>query len=141
MANSKNKVKKTIEMRTEDATKWLSALRSDKYTRANGTLVDEEYNYRTGKYETCGHCCFGVLQDVLGKVQTNNDLPTRRWLKDHKIKVSEAHADNEVGRNVQVDIRLDPPYEGYDSVAELNDSNKYSFKQIAAILDKRIKRV
>lgn len=149
MSKKKSKVKsnevvQTIEMRKEDAAVWLDALGSGKYKRTTGVLIDKDYECLPDGTEVCkaSHCCLGVLQDVLGKVQEDNGLPTLRWLQDHKIKVTLPKDEKlEDGRKTQVDIALIPAVNGYSSVAKLNDSGKYSFKSIAKILDKRIKRV
>ena len=142
------KVEKTIEMRDADATAWLDALRSGKYKQGTGTLCAKDWNINENRY-----CCLGVQQAVLGKVQEDNCLPTLRWLKDHKIKVKIASNEGDVtrdgeltkGRNSTVDIVLNPPIKSgtnkYGTVGQLNDSNRFTFKQIANILDKRIKRV
>lgn len=142
------KVEKTIEMPAKAADAWLGALKSGKYQQGTGTLCNRGNYWGSGEPE---YCCLGVLQDTLGKVQLG-DLPTLRWLKDHKIKVNyntETFKKDggllEEGRNTLVDIVLNPPIKHgareYHSVAELNDSGKFTFKQIARILDKRIKRV
>jgi hypothetical protein len=142
MAKKMTKVTKTITMRKEDAAKWLKALRSGKYEQTTGTLCEKD-----DIYENPGYCCLGVMQDVLGKVQEGKELPTLRWLQDHKIKISfpECGDFTPDGRNSAVDIPLVPPvvigHSRYDTVSSLNDESDMNFKEIAAILDKRIKRV
>lgn len=135
-----------MEMRAKDADTWLSALRSGKYAQGSGTLCHRN------EYGELTYCCLGVQQAVLGKVQEGKELPTLRWLQDHNIKIKVHDSYGEVsngklnyGRKSLVDIVLDPPVKNagneYDSIGELNDSGKFSFKQIAKILDKRIKRI
>lgn len=139
----------TITMRKADAKKWLNALRSGKYKQTTGTLEDNDF------VDGARYCCLGVLQcELTGKVQ-DLDLPSLGWLKKHKIDVvidqdslneEDINTKGKVLKTATVDIRLDPPIrkkngENFDSVSALNDSGVFSFKKIANILDKRIKRV
>lgn len=64
-----------LRMKAGDASKWLSALRSGKYTQARGELFCQENG---------GFCCLGVLEhSVCGDVE-NRGFPTTDWMtKNH----------------------------------------------------------
>lgn len=139
------KLKKTFEMKSADVDTWLAALRSGKYKQGINELYSEKTHYtNTGNTNTVAtYCCLGVMQDCLGKVQKGKGLPTVRWLKDHNITKFIVVNDSVSASEGDIPIN---PINGkhgavYDTLSKVNDSGKYSFKQIAQIIERNVKRV
>ncbi len=110
--------------------KWVKALRSGKYKQTNGSLADSE-----------GFCCLGVLCEVaikdkidLTKV-TDTDLKTVKYNGNvgcMPIVVMEySDMKNVYGR--YSNKRL--------SLADLNDTGRYSFKRIADVIENNWKKL
>lgn len=105
-------------------TKWLKALRSDKYSQTTGTLQD-------GK----GYCCLGVACKVLipkakqklfggflaGTMPNSVQSDAPEWLK-----------------NISADFATKS--RSGSAIVELNDEKEYTFKQIANRLERVYKK-
>lgn len=117
---------KTIKMKRADAKTWLSALRSGKYKQGSHYMHHEVHDT---------YCCLGVLQMcVSGKIVYQEDmdeLPSYEWLKEHDIEFYNAGFDT-----------CDPYFESVGATAtELNDQFKFSFNDIADILERHIEYI
>ena len=119
-------------MKKEVMKKWVKALRSGKYKRGSGWLKQDT---PTG----VRHCCLGVLCEI---------TPGVTWRK--KGELSRIY----VANSGEGEDTMSLPYEvkqyagmdtsfgyikgrrGKDSLDDINDSGKYSFNQIADIIEK-----
>jgi hypothetical protein len=125
-----------IEMKSEDADKWLSALRSGEYGQTNGTLKAGNFDF----------CCLGVLQHVVaGDVERDmNDqplgLPGLHWLVEHGIKFFGLNREAICSfPDPEFKLLVDGEVKNV-SASCLND-NGYGFEIISDILEPLIKRV
>lgn len=117
-----------IQMKREDATKWLAALRSGEYKQTKRMLA------RLEEDGTESFCCLGVLQKVLdGDVERVQScaigVPTMGWLERHGI--------------VFLDVDLNACHVPYiESVHQyasvLNDEGGLTFAEIADLLEAEI---
>lgn len=106
--------------------KWVEALESGKYRRETGAL-----------HEGRGYCCLGVLCRVQGRLKKTQDGTFVDVGEGHSSTLSDTNpvynALGELGdfpRGVKVTIgdRF------YDSLADLNDSDRVGFKTIAKVI-------
>ncbi len=92
--------------------RWVAALRSDKYNQGMGNLCYKGTGVEGGKE----HCCLGVLFNVVtGKNDYKNSYLSARFL-------------SKVGFDDEVQKKL----------ANLNDSQVYSFENIAKWIVKNL---
>jgi hypothetical protein len=118
-------------MNTELKTKWLAALRSGEYTQTSGSLRDND-----------GHCCLGVLCDVIDHTA---------WVDDFD------ESDDKVSSYFQLPTRYNPnngtvggyfdhdqlELLGITSVVQskamsMNDSKDFDFNAIADYLEENL---
>lgn len=119
--------------------KWVEALRSGNYPQTNGCLKNDE-----------GFCCLGVAADVMApsawlKTQnedgeyrfrnsnTNALLPDEDWLRLAPKNVKYKNPDYDP--NCDWDTEFFDLEPSQDDMAELNDSSKLNFNQIADIIE------
>lgn len=107
---------KSKKMNQNIKKKWVKALRSGKYEQGQGCLQE------SGKY-----CCLGVLCDVYDK----NLWMSSIFTKDIKSYLGEEYC---VPIEVRDEIRFDSDKQ--DKLIEYNDNKGWSFKKIAAYIDR-----
>ena len=119
----------THKMPKEYLQRWLAALRSGKYRQGKGTL----------KYGA-NYCCLGVLQHCLtGNVERDATglplkMPTDEWLHARGIKFNNGSLASKASPMVTYS-------QGCDHLTNINDDGRYTFKQIANILENNIEEV
>lgn len=130
--------KKKVYMNPEVKAKWVDALRSGKYEQSSGQLRSED-----------GFCCLGVLCDIYGKekkkksfdeygcfllggaehlaVGINQFLPAKvsKWAG---IDKSRLHYHDKLEHQVVTSKS--------EALDDLNDTRKYTFEQIADVIEK-----
>ena len=107
-------------MKKEIADKWVAALRSGKYKQGRGKLRHED-----------NFCCLGVLCEISGLHYDDNQI----WLP---IEIADW-----AGMKFRNGILNTESYYGYNSInsdesclTNINDSGKYTFNDIADIIEK-----
>jgi hypothetical protein len=113
-----------IKMPKTIKNKWLNALRSGEYDQATGALYDDNIDGDGNP----GFCCLGVLQHCLtGGVEFDGGIsgavPSDEWLDEFNIKTND----------FQVFYKDD-----VQTLADLNDCEGLTFKQIANIIEKQV---
>lgn len=103
-------------------TKWINALESGKYFRAEESLFDED---------TGGYCCLGVLSKVQGRLEDGNDNGISGILHSNNpsCRKNVMGVQGNFPKNVIVSNRD----RTFEALTELNDIG-YSFKTIAGII-------
>ena len=118
-------------MKKDLITKWVEALRSERYVQGEGDLVQYEYDHviNDDNLDAPKHCCLGVLCDVLGKsiedASDGNQLLSKEMLKE----VGLTHEQQEV---------LSGMNDG--SIYKGMQLKQHSFTEIAVYIIKHIKR-
>ena len=132
-----------IEMPSELADRWLTALRSGEFKQCTGTLVRETQG---GDVE--GFCCLGVLQMITdGEVErldsgTPCGVPSVDWLRQRGIRFSDQFDKEVVNPEFYVEHADHPTRSAplYVSAATLND-NGSTFAEIADLIEPLIKKI
>ena len=108
------------EMELPTKTEYLSALRSDNYTQGNGAL--------RGKNNT--YCCLGVYCDLI----------TDGWWKEGIYSYVFEHKRLDISDDAMVPIEICPSWLENWQIAlyRMNDSGKYSFKDIADYIEENL---
>lgn len=112
-------------MNKEVKTKWLKALRSKKAKQIDGTLkeIDDDGN-------VAGHCCLGVLCEIH---QVSH--PGFKWRGDATPTYGAKHAsDSTLTKTVRSWAGLS--IAACEKLVELNDEDKFTFRQIANYISK-----
>lgn len=136
-------------MNEEIKAQWVAALRSGEYKQAVGTLRDER---RDG---SVGFCCLGVLCDlaakagvvelethisnVTGSLISSYDHATQ-CLPDVVSEWADIHSGGDFEDVITEDDPDDPAGERVlyaDSLWQLNDHLRWSFEQIADLIEER----
>ena len=107
------------------AKKWIKALRSGKYPKAQSALVVDEENGR-------GYCCLGVLCEVSKK---QFGLEITKFKSDLAYSSSGRKYDKFPPPVVKNFLRLGNKQE---HLAEMNDSENKDFTEIADYIEKEI---
>lgn len=138
-----------MKMKKAHKARWLKALRSGKYNRTDGVL----YNNKTK-----GFCCLGVEQhcSLDGKVESEKNNTTEQYLilglpslKYAKQQGWQLHGDKNKLRDLDEinDVMADRTI---SKLVHMNDAwkpgatyddpyrYKYSFKQIAAVIEREV---
>lgn len=117
-------------MKREIALRWAKALRSGKYRQTRARLKNEE-----------GFCCLGVLCSISKKgrwVQSGSEQyryrPTGLPEEANGTEIPETIQEWAGMKSGGGSITL--PELGATSLAELNDTRRYSFKQIAEVIER-----
>jgi hypothetical protein len=127
--------------------KWLSALRSGEYNQGTGLL----------QASNGGYCCLGVLQMVAdGDIQRNDKgesagLPTVGWYRAHGItglagedRGFPFHSEDIATLDVFLSKKhpkWDPDMGGCVTVSGLNDDYKFTFAEIADLIEAQAETV
>lgn len=127
--------------------KWVAALRSGEYKQTTGQLADTDYN------DNYSFCCLGVLAEVLepGITKHGGALEGLCTLRDAHDKFNTDHGlwalfePNTELHALASDFRSAMP-EGNDvsdkqadsSLMTLNDDGKYTFNQIADLIEEHL---
>lgn len=117
--------------------KWVEALKSDKYNQTKGCLKNNE-----------GYCCLGVYADLCGVSwhrEPNDELyyfhnPDNDYRSSHiddflnssmtkQLGLLDSEGSMAHGKSIETDDNV------YYSLAELNDSGKFSFTDIAKLIE------
>jgi hypothetical protein len=94
--------------------KWVEALRSGKYKQCQGILKrNDEY------------CCLGVLCDIVDPEWTLTHAEESGYLPDHIKKLA----------GLTITGMLTGYVDGCGDLASLNDKAKYTFDQIADVIE------
>lgn len=141
-ADTKLKMKQTLLLSQEQFTNWIIALRSEQYTQ--GILQLRTENKEAG---TCSYCCLGVLCEVSGfkfddtckyyhdeftLCRSSHEFPSPN-IKTKDPKVAPTTAEqysfvdvmrSKTGYNIE-----------YKSLSDINDSGKFTFSDIADIIE------
>jgi hypothetical protein len=124
---------------------WITALRSGKYKQSRGFLKTKD-----------GFCCLGVLCDVYAKTQKKKGFQPSTTnpfvfqitgiggntygFKRILTKIPPDHVYNWAGMSPYVktlyNVTVDNLLHRITSLPELNDSKKYTFDQIAEVIEK-----
>lgn len=117
---------------------WIEALRSGKYQQGLGCL--KEYK-RVGEEQVPHYCCLGVLCEVAAQHRPELDVS---WVDDDyentttkRVRVAMT-SDGDRNESYPPKVIMDEVGIDYDfsrQLADMNDSYKYDFKIIAAILE------
>tara|TARA_R110002094_G_scaffold104568_1_gene103896 strand:+ start:5239 stop:5688 length:450 start_codon:yes stop_codon:yes gene_type:complete len=119
-------------------TKWLEELESGNYTQVTGTLRQGEY----------GRCCLGVLCDVSEEGSWEDAASSASFrdpvmaYKTPRVPDYEDAADFELSTGIAAESTFEKTgiprdHNGHDvqgMIATLNDSNRYSFKEMAELI-------
>lgn len=116
-------------MLTEIQEKWLQALESGEYKQ-----VCDELHYRGG------YCCLGVATHVL--YPDHEALKFNGWMKlDSPFKQQTAPPDVQRALGLRDDCGYIKGGNFYDCLTEMNDSGRFSFKEIAAFIRENPEKV
>ena len=99
-------------MRPSVKTRWLRALRSDKYEQATNALQDGEG----------GYCCLGVLCDIVDPKGWNDDLV---WTHKPKQESGEVQLPGSFRKHLEISEREQ------STLMTMNDEDEYTFEEIA----------
>ena len=109
------------------ADKWVKALRSGKYKQAVGDLQNE-----------VGYCCLGVLCDLGKKEGVDVPMTSSSALGDERISGDELDDQPAVMEWSGIESSCGKVIVGNitDMLTSLNDSDKYTFDQLADVIEK-----
>jgi len=113
--------------------KWLEALRSGEYDQARGRLMRNLYNaYKTPMDDgSLGYCCLGVACKVMNMPESFLERGESLDKNDFK----DWFGIDPLGNPEEPAVYPYPGHRDWVSVATLNDSDKYTFEEIADALE------
>lgn len=112
------------KMNPEVKEKWLEALRSGRYKQGYSNLKNSDDQY----------CCLGVLCDLHGK-ETGNEFTGRYYLRDRYSLPEEVVSWSGLSGPWAA---IPEPINDHNSLADMNDKFKFTFHQIADIIEKQL---
>ena len=122
-------------MKKSVAKAWVKALRSGRFKQTTGMLRNSKRSSDYDNSRECGHCCLGVLcaispfkNNYTRLAEADNSYPHERIYSDWAQMKA---------RNPSVKL----PDGSEITLASLNDDRRFSFEQIADIIEQNADRL
>lgn len=131
----------TLKLRKSVKKLWLKALRSGEYKQTTSSLREEDEN---GK---ATYCCLDVLCDIHRKVrkQANCKWDGNSYMDENGVLPSAVakwafggSSSTKTKAKFKPNSQLNPRLPSGDTLTELNDYKRFSFKRIATQIEKHL---